>query len=36
MEYVYIAAVALVVGGYLGYRYGRSVEAKAQAMLKKL
>lgn len=24
-------AVALVAGGYLGYRYGRKVESKAQA-----
>jgi hypothetical protein len=37
MSYVYVSiavAVAhLVAGGYLGYRYGRKVEAKAQAAL---
>lgn len=26
-----VAVVALVGGGYLGYKYGRSVEANAQA-----
>jgi len=28
-----VAPVALVAGGYLGYKYGRKVEAKAQALV---
>lgn len=30
-----IAPAALVAGGYLGYKYGRKVEAKAQAVAQK-
>jgi hypothetical protein len=38
MIYLHIASyvAVLVVGGYLGYRYGRYVESAAQSALKKL
>jgi len=40
MEYVIISAVSLVLGifggGYLGYKYGRKIELRAQTELNKL
>lgn len=30
-----VGPAALVAGGYLGYKYGRKVEAKAQAVIAK-
>jgi len=40
MEYLIVAAVSALLslggGGYLGYKYGRKAEAKAQEYLSKL